>query len=318
MHAHSHDHPHPHLAAQGLRSAYALGVGLNVAFVVFEATFGFLSDSMALIADAGHNLSDVLGLLLAWGASYLARRAPTGRRTYGLRRSTILAALLNSLILLLTIAAIAWEALGRLGAPHEVAAGTVIRVAALGVVVNALTAALFYSGNRQDLNRRGAYLHMAADAAVSLGVVAGGFAIKATGQHWIDPAISLVIVGVLLWSTWGLAVDALNLALDAVPKGIDPSLVESYLCSLPGVEAVHDLHIWGMSTTEVALTAHLVKPETGDEERLLAALHHDLDARFGIHHSTIQLERPGASYPCRQDLKVCLTPEATLLASSSR
>lgn len=318
MHAHSHDHPHPHLAATGLRSAYALGVGLNVAFVVFEATFGFLSDSMALIADAGHNLSDVLGLLLAWGASYLARRAPTGRRTYGLRRSTILAALLNSLILLLTIGAIAWEALGRLGAPHEVAAWTVIRVAALGVVVNSLTAVLFYSGNRQDLNRRGAYLHMAADAAVSLGVVAGGFAIKGTGQHWIDPAISLVIVGVLLWSTWELAVDALNLALDAVPKGIDPALVEGYLCSLPGVEAVHDLHIWGMSTTEVALTAHLVKPETGDEERLLATLHHDLDARFGIHHSTIQLERPGASYPCRQDLKVCLTPEATLLASSSR
>jgi cobalt-zinc-cadmium efflux system protein len=238
--------------------AFAVGVVLNLGFVVVEFIYGQLAHSLALVADAGHNLSDVLALLLAWGAAVLARRRPTPGRTYGLRRSSILAALVNAVVLLVAIGAIAWEAVRRFSAPTPVAEQTVIWVAAIGIVINAGTALLFLSGRRGDVNIRGAFLHMAADAGVSLGVVLAGVAILATGWWWLDPVVSLMIVVVILIGTWGLLRDAVNLALDAVPEGVDVHGVRQYLASLPKVVDVHDLHIWGMSTTETALTAHLV------------------------------------------------------------
>ncbi len=286
--AHHHHHEH---APSNYNRAFAIGVALNVGFVAVEATFGILAGSLALLADAGHNLSDVLGLLLAWGAAYLVQRRPTRRRTYGWRKSSILAALFNAVILLVALGGIAWEAIRRFSHPAPVAGQTVIIVAAVGVVINTATALLFLSGRKHDLNIRGAFLHMAADAAVSVGVVAAGVAILLTGKTWIDPVVSLIITAIILVGTWGLLRDSFNLAMDAVPEGIDPQAVKDYLAGLPGVTGVHDLHIWAMSTTETALTAHLVKPHAEDDDELIEKISAELHDRFSIEHTTLQWER---------------------------
>ena len=292
-------HPHHHDHCRTDSTRFAIGVALNGTFVLIEAAFGIVAGSLALLADAGHNLTDVLGLLLAWGATYLARRRPTGRRTYGLRRSSIVAALLNALLLLLAVGAIAWEAIGRLFEPRPVAQTTVVIVAAIGVVINTITALLFFSGHKHDLNIRGAFLHMAADAAVSLGVVAGAIVIGWTDWFWIDPALSLLIAAIIAISTWDVLWQALELTLDAVPRGIDPEAVRAYLAHLPGVAAIHDLHIWGMSTTETALTVHLVRPDAFVDDDWLAHIAHELHERFGIGHATIQIESGQGSQTCR-------------------
>ncbi len=291
-------HEHEHRTAHDGR-AFAVGIVLNLGFVVVEFIYGQLAHSLALVADAGHNLSDVLALLLAWGAMVLARRRPTPGRTYGMRRSSILAALVNAVVLLVAVGAIAWEAVRRFGAPSPVAEKTVIWVAAIGIVINAGTALLFLSGRKGDLNIRGAFLHMAADAGVSLGVVLAGVAILATGWWWLDPVVSLVIVVVILISTWDLLRDSVNLALDAVPEGVDLHGVRQYLAGLPQVVDVHDLHIWGMSTTETALTAHLVMTEAGCDDAFLARIEGELHRLFGIEHTTIQIETGNPAYPCR-------------------
>lgn len=298
-HDHSHGLGHSHAPANFGR-AFAIGVTLNAGFVVAEAVFGGLAHSLALLADAGHNLSDVFGLLLAWGAIALARRRPTERRTYGMRRSSILAALFNAIFLLVAVGAIAWAAIGRLLNPAPVGEETVIWVALTGIIINGLTAFLFMSGSRKDLNIRGAYLHMVADAAVSAGVVLAGFAILYTGWIWLDPLVSLAIVAVIVWSTWGLLRDSINLALDAVPEGIEVPQVRKYLESLPDVSEVHDLHIWAMSTTETALTAHLVRAVPHCDDALLAQASHELHDRFGIEHITLQFESGNAAHPCAQ------------------
>ena len=295
MHA---DHQHDHSHASG-EPAFAVGVALNAVFVLIEAGCGLFSGSLALLADAGHNLSDVLGLALAWGAGYLSRRQPTQRRTYGLRRSSIVAALLNALLLLVAVGAIAWEAVNRLLHPQPVASTAVIAVAAIGVVINTLTALLFFRGRERDLNVRGAFLHMAADAAVSLGVAVGGVAILYTGWLWVDPALSLVIAVVIAISTWDLLWHALDLSLDAVPRRIDPGAVREYLAGLEGVAEVHDLHIWAMSTTETALTVHLVRPSKQIDDDWLSEICHQLHDRFGIGHSTIQVESGQGARSCR-------------------
>lgn len=300
-HDHHHDHSHHHgHGPANFEKAFAIGVVLNLGFVAVEATYGFLSHSLALLADAGHNLSDVLGLLLAWGASVLARRAPSQRHTYGFRRSSILAALFNALILLLAVGGIAWEAILRLNNPTSVASGTIMWVASIGIVVNGITAWLFMSGQKNDLNVRGAYLHMLADAIVSLGVVLSAFAIYFTGWFWLDPAVSLIIVVVITLGTWSLLKESLQLALDAVPASIQPDKVRAYLEGLPGVKAVHDLHIWGMSTTEIALTVHLVKPDAKIDDALLAEIKEKLKYDFGISHMTIQFELGDETHPCEQ------------------
>ena len=286
----SHNHTHDHAPADYNR-AFAIGVALNVIYIVVEATYGFLAGSLALLADAGHNLSDVLGLLLAWGANYLVQRKPTQRHTYGWRKSSILAALSNAIILLVAMGGIAWEAVRRFSDPAPVAGKTIIIVAAIGVVINTATALLFLSGRKKDLNIRGAFLHMAADAGVSAGVVVAGVVILATGWLWIDPVVSLVITAIILIGTWGLLRDSFNLALDAVPAGIDPEAVKSYLADLPGVNGVHDLHIWAMSTLETALTVHLLKPDARDDDTLIEQASRELHDRFGIEHITIQWER---------------------------
>ena len=300
---HTHDHGHSHAPANYNR-AFAIGVALNVAYIVVEATYGILADSLALLADAGHNLSDVLGLLLAWGANYLAQRKPTGRHTYGWRKSTILAALTNAIILLVAMGGIAWEAVQRFSDPLPVAGKTIIIVAAIGVVINTATALLFLSGRKQDLNIRGAFLHMAADAGVSAGVVLAGVVILSTGWLWIDPAVSLIITAIILAGTWGLLRDSFNLALDAVPTGIDPEAVKSYLSDLPGVKGVHDFHIWAMSTSETALTAHLLKPDADDDDTLIEQASRELHERFGIDHITIQWERRLALDHCGVSCKI--------------
>lgn len=283
-----HAHPRP-----DFNRAFAVGIGLNLTYVAVEATFGLIAGSLALLADAGHNLSDVLGLALAWGAARLAARPATPYRTYGMQRSTILAALLNTLLLILAIGAIAWEAIRRFGEPVAVESGTVIWAAAAGVAVNAATTLLFFSGRKRDLNIRGAFLHMAADTLVSVGVVAAGIVIGATGWLVLDPVISLVIVVVIGIGTWGLLRDSVDLALDAVPKGIDPDEIRRFLEELPGVAGMHDLHIWGMSTSRAALTAHLIKPDPEDDDAMLMHITGTMRERFGIDHITIQWERSG-------------------------
>lgn len=271
-------------------TAFVLGIALNLGFVVGEAAAGWYGNSLALLADAGHNLGDVLSLLLAWGGSYLAGRAASARRTYGLRRSTILAALANAIILLLAIGAIGWEAFSRLREPQAANGVVVMVVAAVGVVINTATALLFMRGRHSDINIRGAFLHMAADAAVSLGVVLAGGLILLTQWHWLDPLMSLVIVVVIAVASWELLRESLDLALDAVPSGIDPGAVEAYLNSLPEVRTVHHVHIWAMSTTEVALTAHLIKADGLLDDDFLCRVQAALHERFGIGHATLQLE----------------------------
>ena len=294
-HGHAHGHGHHHHAPADMGRAFAIGVVLNSAFVAVEAVVGVWAGSMALLADAGHNLSDVLALLMAWGAAALAKRAPTARRTYGLRKATILASLANAVFLLMAVGAIASESVHRLLLHSQVQTGPVMLTAGLGVVLNTATALLFMRGDRHDLNVRGAFLHMASDAAISLAVVVAAGVIAFTGLAWIDPLLSLAIAGVIVFGTWGLLRDSMNLALDAAPRGIDVTEVRAWLAALPGVEEIHDLHIWAMSTTETALTAHVIRPaakhETGsDGDHFLHAACEGLAVRFNIGHATLQVE----------------------------
>ena len=297
-HGHGQGHGHHHAPADFGR-AFAIGAGLNIAFVAVEAIAGLMTGSLALLADAGHNLSDVLGLLMAWGAVALAKQLPTARRTYGLRKGTILASLANAGLLLVAVGAIVWEAVRRFGAPEPVAPGPVIIVAAIGVVINTATALMFMRGHN-DLNVRGAFLHMAADAAVSLGVVFAAIVIwMVPGWTWIDPAMSLVIAAVIVAGTWGLLRDSLDMALDAAPRGIDPEAVRAWLAGRPGVTEVHDLHIWAMSTTETALTAHVTRPDNSDSDAFLHDTAQALSERFRIGHPTLQIETGAGGHACQ-------------------
>ncbi|MBK9098065.1 MAG: cation transporter [bacterium] len=294
MSHHNHNHSH----SQNFNRAFIIGIILNVLYIIVELVYGFLINSMALIADAGHNFSDVLGLLLAWGASYLAKTAATEKRTYGLRKSTILAAFFNSIILMIAVGAITIEAIRKIIYPEPVNGQTMMIVAGIGFLINTITALLFMKGREKDLNIKGAFLHMAADAGVSLGVVLAGLIIVSTGWLWVDPAISLVIVFVITIGTWGLLKDSFQLSMDAVPKGIDLKEVGKYLKEIDGVEEVHDLHIWAMSTTETALTAHLVIPYATKDDFFLKKICAELHNRFGIEHSTIQIEKSAQSSNC--------------------
>ena len=294
-HAHHHDHSHAHDHAAHSHAptnfgwAFAIGASLNAGFVIAELIFGYAANSLALISDAVHNLSDVIALLLAWAAAWLAQKRPTQRYTYGYRRASILAALFNAGLLLVAVGGIIVEAINRLQEPAAVAGWTVVVVAALGIAINGGTALLFMRGRHGDLNVRGAYLHMAADAGVSFGVVVAAFIIMLTGWLWVDPAISLVIAAVVLASGSGLARDSVNLALDGVPRGIELAKVRDYLAGLDGVSEVHDLHVWAMSTNETALTAHLVRPG-GTDDSFLHGVCAELSHRFNIHHPTLQIE----------------------------
>jgi cobalt-zinc-cadmium efflux system protein len=294
------DHSHSH-APKDFGTAFAIGTSLNVAYVIVQVLFGVFAHSLALLADAGHNLADVLGLLLAWGATRLEKTRPTTYRTYGLRRSSILAALANAIFLLVAVGGITWEAIRRLNNPGEVAGSTVLWVAAIGVVLNTATALLFISGRRGDLNIHGAFLHMAADAAVSASVVVAGMLILLTGWFILDSITSLLINAVIVWGTWGLLRDSLKMALDIVPEDVDPIAVRDYLEKQPGISAVHDLHIWPMSTTERALTAHIVKPDGVIDDSLLCRIKDELHDRFHIEHVTVQLECGDLAHPCEQE-----------------
>jgi cobalt-zinc-cadmium efflux system protein len=297
-HGHHHGHGHHHHMEPGHGRAFALAIGVNTAFVAIEFVYGFLANSTALMADAGHNLSDVLGLLLAWGAAVLAKRAPSARYTYGLRSSSILAALANALLLLLACGAIAWEAVQRFSAPPPVEGMTVSVVAAIGVAVNGFSAWLFMAGRKGDLNIRGAYLHMAADAAISLGVVVSGLVIMGTGWTWLDPAVSLVIVLVIVMGTWSLLRESTGLIMAGVPDNIDAAKIQGFLAQRPGVAEVHDMHIWAMSTTETALTAHLVMPGGYPGDRAIDDIVGQLRKDFDIHHCTLQVEEGTTEHGC--------------------
>jgi cobalt-zinc-cadmium efflux system protein len=279
----------------------AIAVALNLIFVVIEGGFGFLSNSVALIADAGHNLSDVLGLVCAWAAVYLGRRPPGARFTYGLGRSSVLAALTNAVLLLVACGAIAWEAVGRLASPPAVAGSVVMIVAASGIVINGLSAWMLHAGSHGDLNRRSAFIHMLGDAAVSVGVLLSGAIIMYTGWSRLDPIVSLLIVAAILVGTWGLLRDSLHLSLDGVPASVNTSAVMSFLAGQRGVTDVHDLHIWALSTTSVALTAHLVVPDRGAEDALLDSVTPNLKRRFHIHHATLQIERDRCEHGCEAE-----------------
>ncbi|RDV03449.1 cation diffusion facilitator family transporter [Undibacter mobilis] len=297
-HSHSHDHTHSHShgigghhhAPTNFGRTFAIATALNVALVAAQFGFGLWANSLALIADAGHNLSDVMGLILAWVAFAVARWRPSSGYTYQLGAASILAALANGLLLVAAVAVIGYEAIERFAAPQPVASGTVMLLAALGVVVNGASAWMLSHGSKSDLNMHGAFLHMVADAAVSVAVIAAGFGIWLTGWQWLDPAVSLLISAVILVGTWRLLRDSLRLALNAAPREIDPTVVRGYLQGLPEVQGVHDLHIWAMSTTENALTAHLVTPAGHPGDAFLHRLAHELEHRFGIGHCTVQVE----------------------------
>ncbi len=298
-HNHSHDdhhHGHSHAPTSFGRS-FLIAASLNSVFIVAEIIYGIKANSLALLADAGHNFSDVIGLLLAWGAWWLSKRAPTPYYTYGLRSTSIMAALINAVMLLVAIGGIAWEALQRFSAYEAVAGDIVMWVAGLGILINGFTAWMFSKG-QEDLNIRAAFLHLASDAVISVGVVIAGFIMARTGWLWLDPTVSLAISAVIIWGTWGLLRDSVNLALHAVPTGVEFAKVKDYLAGLPNVKEVHDLHIWGMSTTEVALSAHLLIPDQhpGDEflEKLTETLHDD----YGIEHATIQIEIGNGKHRC--------------------
>lgn len=291
VHDHGHDHGHGHVhAPANFGKAFAIGISLNTALVVAEAVYGYIGNSTALLADAGHNLSDVLGLIVAWGASIAARRAPSGRFTYGLRASTILAALANAIFLLVATGAIGWEAILRLREPEPVAGVTVMVVAGIGILINGLTAMLFASGRKDDINIEGAYLHMAADAAVSLGVVVSAALIMWTGWLWLDPVTSLVICATILWSTTSLLRGSIDMSMAAAPRGIDLAAIKAFLLARPGVSAIHDLHVWPISTTETALTCHLVMPDGAGDDFLMETADL-LKASYRIGHTTLQIER---------------------------
>jgi cobalt-zinc-cadmium efflux system protein len=290
-HDHGHGHGHHHPAPSDAGRAFMLAIGLNMAFVVVEFIYGFIANSTALMADAGHNLSDVLGLALAWGAALLAKAAPTHRFTYGLRGTSILAALFNALLLMLACGAIAWEAVLRVAHPEPVAGTTVSIVAAVGVLVNGFSAWLFMAGSKDDINVRGAYLHMAADAALSLGVVVAGLVVMYTGWSWLDPAVSLVIVVIIVAGTWSLTKESVQMVLAGVPASVDATQVTTFLASRDGVTEVHDVHIWAMSTTETALTAHLVMPGGYPGDDVIDGIVDQLHKDFAIHHCTLQVEQ---------------------------
>lgn len=284
---HSHDHGH---APANFGPMFAIATALNLGLVAVQVLYGVVAHSVALLADAGHNLGDALGLVIAWGAHVLAKLNPTVRYTYGFRSASILAALLNGMILLVVTGAIAWQAIWRFFEPHEVAGTTVMVVAGLGIPINGFSALLLMTGQKGDLNTRGAFLHMIADAAVSLGVVVAGGLILLTGWNWLDPTVSLVISGVIVWGTWGLLREAINRSLDAVPAEIDPREVAKFLSGLPGVESIHDLHVWAMSTTESALTCHMVMPKGHPGDEFLREAYHQLHNKFAIAHPTLQIE----------------------------
>ncbi len=300
---HSHSHGHAHAPANYDR-AFAVGLVLNIGFVAVEVAYGLVANSLALLADAGHNLSDVAGLLLAWGAVWLGRRAPTTRRTYGYGRTSILAALANAALLMIAVGAIGWEAFRRLGMPQTVEAGPVMAVAAVGIVINTATALMFMRGRHGNINIRGAFLHMMSDAAVSAGVVLAGLAIAWTGWQWLDPATSLAIVAIIAIGTFGLLRDSVAMAIDAVPAGIDRDQVFDLLRGQAGVKDVHDLHIWPLSTTSTALTAHLVQEADQIDDHLTTAIVAELRTRFGIEHVTLQFET--GCVPC------CLEPDSVV------
>jgi cobalt-zinc-cadmium efflux system protein len=292
-----HDHHHPAVPAQP-GGRFAIGVLLNLGFVALELGYGWWANSLALLADAGHNFGDVLGLLLAWGAAVWSQRAPTAHYTYGWRNSTIWAALMNASLLLIAVGAIGWEALRRLQAPPPVADSAVIAVAAAGVLINLATALLFLRDRHDDLNAEGAYQHMLADAAVSLGVVATGLGLRWTGWQWLDPASSLLVAGVILVGTWGLLKEALRLSMSAVPRHIDPTAVQQWLSGLPGITEVHDLHIWALSTSETALTVHLQVAAGHPGDAFLAQTRHELAERFRVQHATLQIELGDHDHLC--------------------
>jgi cobalt-zinc-cadmium efflux system protein len=302
--SHDHDHAghgHAH-APTSFGTAFAIGIALNAGFVVLEVVYGVLSNSVALLADAGHNMTDVLGLGVAWAAAVLSKRAPTQRFTYGLGGTSILAALFNAAFLLVVIGGLSWEAIGRFSNPQPVAGKTVMIVAAVGILVNGLCAWLFASGRKSDLNIRGAFMHMAADALVSVGVVIAGLVILLTGWLWLDPAVSLVINAVIIWGTWSLLGDSITMSLNAVPSGLQAQEVGAFLSAATGVHGIHDLHIWSMSTTETALTAHLVMPGGHPGDPFLVDLSEKLNERFGIGHATFQVETdPHTACPLEPD-----------------
>lgn len=288
-HAHGLGHAHVH-APTSFGKAFAIGISLNIALVVAEAVYGYIGNSTALLADAGHNLSDVLGLVVAWGASIAARRAPSGRFTYGLRASTILAALANAVFLLVATGAMGWEAILRLREPELVAGVTVMVVAGVGILINGFTAMLFARGRKNDINIEGAYLHMAADAAVSLGVVVSAALIMWTGWLWLDPLTSLVICAIILWSTTSLLRRSIDMSMAAAPKSTDLAAIRAFLLARPGVSAIHDLHVWPISTTETALTCHLVMPAGSTGDAFLMETAQLLKTSFRIGHTTLQVE----------------------------
>jgi cobalt-zinc-cadmium efflux system protein len=303
-HDHGHGHGHHHHAAPAdAGRAFVLAIGLNAAFVVIEFVYGFIANSTALMADAGHNLSDVLGLVLAWGAALLTRTAPTRRFTYGLRGTSILAALSNALLLMVACGAIGWEAVHRFAHPEPIAGGTVSIVAAIGVLVNGFSAWLFMAGSKDDINVRGAYQHMAADAALSLGVVVSGLVVMATGWTWLDPAVSLLLVVIIVAGTWSLLKESIQMVLAGVPASVDATGVTAFLAAQPGVTEVHDVHIWAMSTTETALTAHVVMPGGYPGDAAIDALVARLREDFAIHHCTLQVEQGTTQHSscCLQD-----------------
>lgn len=294
----AHDHGHSHAPAQFNR-AFAIGIALNMAFVAIEAWYGWKINSLALLADAGHNLSDVAGLVLAWGGALAGRLRPNARHTYGWKRASILAAFFNALLLLVAMGSLAWEAFNRLGTPEATEGWTIMAVAGVGIVVNTATALLFMRGRKDDLNIRGAFLHMAADALVSLGVVIGGALYLWQGWSWIDPVMSLAIAVVIVLGTWSLFKQSLHMLFDGVPEGIDMAAVRALLLRLPGVGEVHDLHVWAMGTSEVALTAHLVLKDQGtDTSAVLQEAEHELHQHFEIRHVTLQLELPAYAPLC--------------------
>lgn len=308
-HEHGHDHDHGHGAGHGRHGhhhhapasfglAFAVGIALNSAYVIAEAAFGVGANSLALVADAGHNLGDVLSLAMAWLATWLSRRAPSERYTYGLRGSSILAALSNAVVLLVVTGGVAWAAILKLTHPSPTGGTVMMAVAAVGIAVNGVTALMFAAGRKGDLNIRGAFAHMASDALVALGVVISGGLILLTGWTWLDPVTSLVIGVIIILGTWSLMRESLDLALHAVPAGVDRAGVLHYLRALPGVSEVHDLHIWGMSTTETALTAHLVRPGGALDDALLRRACAELRQRFSIDHATLQVEAGSADQPC--------------------
>lgn len=286
----SHHHHHDHSAPNKFNNKFKFGIILNLGFVLIEFLFGIMYDSLALIADAGHNLTDVVGLVIAWGASYLALKKPTSKFTYGFKKSSIIAAQLNSLLLLVAIGIIIWEAVNRLTNPPEVEGIILIWVAGIGVIINGITTYLFFNGKDEDLNIKGAYLHMLADTLISVGVVISGIIIMLTAANWIDPVISIVISVVIFWSTWKLLNDSTKLSLDGVPESINADEVKKYLLNLDETCDIHDLHIWAISTTEIALTVHLIVNENLSNDKLLEKINHDLDHQFKISHTTIQLE----------------------------